>query len=120
MASLEPLLPGLVRDSKIETELHGQAFQHFFYESGQSVQERYILREERWVHERELGRGSYGTVYLERCAHGGSGTLRAVKELKKFVTLDQELGYLMELEAIVKFSNAKGASTVDLGRSHGG
>ena len=107
MASSEPLLPDLVRDSQIETELLGQAFRHFFYESGQSVRERYIRREEQWVRERELGRGAYGTVYLERRAHGGTGTLRAVKELRKFVTLGQELDYLMELEAIVKFSNAK-------------
>lgn len=106
---MPPLLPGhtpdLVRDSWIETEFERDFFRHFICEEGRSPRERSIRREERWVREGELGRGSYGTVYLERCSYGGPPKLRAVKELKKFVVRDQELDYMTELEAIAKFSN---------------
>jgi len=40
---------------------------------------------ERWRRVRQLGSGSYGTVWLERCSAGSQekvGTLRAVKEIR--------------------------------------
>ncbi|GAB1317118.1 Serine/threonine-protein kinase ATG1 (Fragment) [Madurella fahalii] len=98
-------IPDLVRDSWIETEFEHDFFRHFICEEGRSPRERFIRREERWVREKELGRGAYGIVYLERCAADGPPKLRAVKELKKFVVRGQELDYMMELEAIAKFSH---------------
>jgi len=103
----DPDLPDLVRDSKIETKSDNNGvFHHVFFETGQSARQRLVRREEQWVRERELGRGAFGTVFLERCTSTGGGTLRAVKELRKFVTVGQEVDYLMELEAIAKFSHA--------------
>ncbi|KAK5988212.1 Serine/threonine-protein kinase RAD53 [Cladobotryum mycophilum] len=97
----------LVRDSKIETEVHDACIQHTFYESGLSARKRLIRREERWARESCLGQGAYGRVYLERCVHGTEQKLRAVKEVKKFVVPGQDLEYLRELEAIIKFSNPR-------------
>lgn len=108
----ELLLSDLVRDSKIETEVLASCIQHIFFESGPSVRERHVRREERWVRQSFLGQGAYGTVYLEKCEHGREGKLRAVKEIKKFVVQGQELDYVRELEAIVKFSHPKVSTSV--------
>ena len=107
MPSKKPLLSDLVRDSKIETEALGSYIRHVFYEAGRSANERRVRREERWVRQRYLGQGTYGTVYLEKSENGGEEKLRAVKEVKKFVVLGQELDYGRELEAIMKFSHPK-------------
>ncbi len=64
--------------------------------------------EERWQRTRELGRGSFGVVWLEKCASGpSSGQLRAVKELRKTQTSARPKYYSKELEAIVKFSHKR-------------
>lgn len=98
----------IVRDSKLETKIFNSHTQHVFYISGPSARDRRIRKEERWVRDRFLGRGAYGTVYLERCEQGDSSNkLRAVKEIRKFVVEGEELEYTRELEAISKFSHPK-------------
>ena len=53
---------------------------------------------------KELGRGSFGTVWLERCIQGNSKEeVRAVKEIQKVGSGD----YFRELEAIALFSHTK-------------
>ena len=70
--------------------------------------------EERWQRAKELGRGSFGVVWLEKCASGpSSGQLRAVKELRKSQASAKSKYYSKELEAIVKFSHRR------VGLSHG-
>ncbi|KAH7126103.1 kinase-like domain-containing protein [Dactylonectria macrodidyma] len=101
------LLSDLVRDSKIETEFLGSCIQHVFHEAGGSADQRIVRREERWVRHEYLGQGAYGTVYSEKREHSGVEEVRAVKEVKKFVVLGQELDYARELEAIMKFSHPK-------------
>ncbi|RSL95304.1 hypothetical protein CEP52_012141 [Fusarium oligoseptatum] len=107
MSSKRPLVSDLVRDSKINTEFLESCIQHVFHEAGQSLKQRLIRREERWVRQRYLGQGAYGTVYLEKRQDGGVEELRAVKELKKSVGAGQELDYARELEAIMKFSHPR-------------
>ncbi|CAM1507760.1 Fc.00g046080.m01.CDS01 [Cosmosporella sp. VM-42] len=107
MPSKKPLFSDLVRDSKIETESLGSYIRHVFHEAGRSVGERLVRREERWVRQKYLGQGTYGTVYLEKSEDGAGDRLRAVKEVKKFVVLGQELDYARELEAIMKFSHPR-------------
>jgi hypothetical protein len=97
----------LVRDSKIETEWSGSCLRHIFYDTGPSAKQRRVRREERWVRQKFVGQGAYGRVYLEQCEHGSSQKLRAVKEIKKAVTLGEDLDYMRELEAVAKFSNQK-------------
>lgn len=101
------LISDLVRDSKIETEFLDSCFQHVFYDTGASAKQRRMRREERWVRRNFVGRGAYGSVYLEQCVIGTSQKLRAVKEIKKSVVPGQELDYLRELEAVAKFSHQK-------------
>lgn len=97
----------LVRDSKIETEFSDSCFRHVFYDTGESAKQRRVRREERWVRRNFVGRGAYGSVYLEQCVTGTSKKIRAVKEVKKSVVAGQELDYVRELEAVAKFSHQK-------------
>ncbi|KAI2618231.1 kinase-like domain-containing protein [Hypoxylon sp. NC1633] len=99
------LLSDIVRDSKLETEIFNTHTQHVLYITGHSARERHVRREERWVRDRFLGQGAYGTVYLERCDQGNK--LRAVKEIKKCVVAGKRLEYMRELEAVMKFSHPK-------------
>ncbi|KAI1766704.1 kinase-like domain-containing protein [Hypoxylon sp. FL1150] len=100
------LQPDIVRDSKLETKIFSSHTQHIYYRPGPSARDRRLRKEERWVRDRFLGQGAYGTVYLERCEHGDNNNkLRAVKEIRKFIIPGEELDYARELEAISKFSH---------------
>ncbi|ETS80188.1 hypothetical protein PFICI_07717 [Pestalotiopsis fici W106-1] len=106
MASLD-ILPDLVYDSKIETEFLDSCWRHIFYDTGSSAKQRRIPREERWIRREFVGRGTYGSVYLEQCDIGNSQKLRAVKEIKKSIRPGEKLDYIRELEAVAKFSHQK-------------
>lgn len=101
-----PRLSDLVRDSKIETEFLASHVQHVLYETGRSASHRRVRRVERWTKGRLLGQGTFGKVHLHICNDGDKERLRAVKEVKKFVVVGQELDYTRELEAIMKFSHS--------------
>lgn len=103
MAGLRSL-SDLVLDSKIETERLDSGLRHIFYDTGPSASQRRVRREENWVREKFVGRGSFGNVYLEKC---DSGKLRAVKEIQKFVKPGEKLDYMRELEAVAKFSHRR-------------
>lgn len=101
-------LSDLVRDSKIETRcLDSHVVEHVLYETGRSARRRRVPKTERWTKGRQLGQGTFGTVHLQTCRDGDRDRLRAIKEVKKFVVVGQELDYTRELEAIMKFSNDK-------------
>ncbi|UPK98418.1 hypothetical protein LCI18_009353 [Fusarium solani-melongenae] len=108
MADNEITLVDLVRDSKIETRsLDPHVVEHVLYETGRSARRRRVPKTERWIKGRQLGQGTFGTVHLQTCKDGSGNRFRAVKEVKKFVVVGQELDYTRELEAIMKFSNDK-------------
>ena len=101
-------VPDIVADAKIETEISHDGVKHIFHRSGSTAGERYVRREECWTRQQFLGKGAYGTVYLETCkTEGGCKKFRAVKEVRKSVHANEELDYMMELEAIYKFSHPK-------------
>ena len=96
----------LVLLSKLETQSlpDSKCTQHVKYVTGTSSRERRIRKEELWNKEKELGRGGFATVWLERCIRGDDeGELRAVKQVQKVETSD----YNRELEAIALFSHSK-------------
>ena len=67
-----------------------------------------VLRKKgiKWARERELGRGSFGVVWLEK---GGNGEQRALKVIgKKY--LPAEFDYRRELLAMAKLSKVKSPS----------
>jgi len=64
--------------------------------------------EERWERGRNLGTGSFGTVWLEKLiAENSEEKYRAVKEIRKGVQRSKAIDYSRELEAIAKFSHQK-------------
>jgi len=97
-----PPVSDIVRDSKLETEFCSGYTQHAYSRAGATLSQRRIRTEERWVRERLLGTGGYGTVWLEKLITGNEeGTNRAVKVIRKPVD------YSREIEAIAKFSHPK-------------
>ncbi|KAL6399823.1 CAMK protein kinase [Ilyonectria robusta] len=101
----------LVLDSKLDTEISNAYTQHVRYIPGHAASERRVRVVERWVRENPLGRGSYGTVYRERCEEDES-KLRAVKEIGKYTMEWEKLDYTRELEAIFKFSHPKASQII--------
>ena len=97
-------VPDIVRLSKLNAEfsLDPQFTKHVL-ESSRPGQRR-VRQEERWTRQKELGRGAYGAVYLERCVHGNAtGSVRAVKKIQR----RGDNKYNRELEAIALFSRSK-------------
>ena len=95
-----------VKVSKLDTQFDPdrEYTLHVHYASGSTPKQRRIRKEERWKKERNLGRGSFGTVRLERCIQGDrKDQVRAVKSVQKLEAGD----YYRELEAIALFSHSK-------------
>ncbi|KAJ5353722.1 hypothetical protein N7541_006286 [Penicillium brevicompactum] len=95
----------LVHDSRLSTRFLSDNTIHTYFEST-TVFNRRARRQKRvetWVRSKELGRGSFGIVWLEQCPK--EDRLRAVKEIAKKKI--QKNAYHRELEAIVKFSHAR-------------
>lgn len=101
-----PAVPDLVRDSKLQTRhIDGHTI-HRYLEASSS--RRRIPREEYWKRERDLGHGSFGRVWLEKCVKGNNeGQLRAVKMVRNLSNSSSAVDFNRELEAVAKFSNAR-------------
>jgi len=103
-----PPVSDLVRDSKLETKFCLGYTQHVYHVSGDSPRQRKMRIEERWERGRNLGTGSFGTVWLEKLVtENGEEKYRAVKEIRKGAQLPKAIDYSRELEAIAKFSHQK-------------
>lgn len=135
---VNPPLPDLVLDTKIETTFAGTeglslSTRHVRVGLGSSSRARQLRTEETWRRLRLLGGGAYGTVWLEeRVERGGDvdggvaavpRQLRAVKEIRKpwqqsgrrgaeDAAPSKEAAFLWrELEAIAKFSQERVSSS---------
>jgi hypothetical protein len=103
-----PPVSDLVRDSKLETKFCLEYTQHIYHVAGDNPRQRKMRIEERWKRGRNLGTGSFGTVWLEKLVtENGEEKYRAVKEIRKGVQLPKAIDYSRELEAIAKFSHQK-------------
>ena len=102
--------PELVRDWKLEcdcSDINNSTLQiRHVTNAAEGLWRQRV--EERWRRKHELGRGSFGVVWLEECVSGPSeGQLRAVKQLRKAPHSTTSKYYAKELEAIVKFSHER-------------
>ncbi|CAG8000680.1 unnamed protein product [Penicillium olsonii] len=97
-------IPDIVRDFKLRTQFQdGNAETiHTYHESDLAAGRRVVVRLEHWQRQREIGSGSYGQVWLEKCTKGGrTVNVRAVKQ----VPTNGHIDYHRELEAITRFSH---------------
>ncbi len=103
---MAPNLPDLVVDSEFEVECFKDYSIQIRLVSNPETGQRRIRERERWQRLKELGRGSFGVVWLEECTEGPStGDVRAVKEIRKGTATASN--YSRELEAIAKFSQKR-------------
>jgi hypothetical protein len=102
-------LPDLVIDSKLETVVQRDCVRHTFRRRGRAGQDWKVEVAETWTRKRRLGRGTYGTVWLEECQEPASNDgprVRAVKEIG-IASGSKVVDCSRELLAIAKFSAPK-------------
>ena len=89
---------------KLETKFYNNHVQHTIFHSGVSQGKRLVKTVKTWHRGRELGRGSSGTVFLERSE---KGELRAVKDIVKDKNSSIKIDYRRELEAMAVLGNVR-------------
>jgi hypothetical protein len=103
-----PRVPDLISDSELLTSIIDGVTKHVMDEIGVSSRRRRVQWEQHWARKKYLGRGAYGSVWLEECVTGVRDIqVRAVKQILKDRQQSQQIAYHRELEAIMKFSNPK-------------
>ena len=104
---MDEALIDLVRDWKLESIVQDTCTVHSRHVSDPAAGLWRRQVQERWQRKQELGRGSFGVVWLEQCVSGPSqGRLRAVKELRK-TSSGPRADDSKELAAILKFSHER-------------
>ena len=107
-----PRLPDLVLDSKLDTEIDKDYTIHTYYESKVDSLERAAPRIEYWKQGKYLGKGSFGSVWLQECTENRQGAgVRAVKKIVIGKPATEDKYCVRELEAIAKFSHQRVYST---------
>jgi hypothetical protein len=101
----------VIRDARLDATFADGKIQHPLYTSAPSggpTRERPLKGVQTWTRRKELGSGTFGTVWLEECSDGAqAGMLRAVKEVRKAPMRINGIDYGRELEAVLKFSHQK-------------
>ena len=95
----------LVQDTELNANVTSTYTEHFFDRRGRSGGPREV-----WARQSQLGRGSFGIVWLEKCKQlyrAGTPPLRAVKEIRIQQHGSRGPDYNRELEAFAKFSQPK-------------
>jgi hypothetical protein len=109
-----PIIPDLVRDSKLETAFRSNHTVHFHEEPDPGDKRRRIRRELQWSRKARLGHGSGGEVFLEQLVGAGEAAdtkesrkvQRAVKRIRRPQAGNKtHVDYGRELVAIAKFSH---------------
>ena len=116
VADRRPIMasPDLVIDyHKLDTKFLADHVQHTTFRSDASQGRRRVKVVKKWYRDRELGRGSFGTVFLERSE---KGEYRAVKEIAKDKNSTIKIDYKRELTAmaiLTKVRDIDAPRTVD-------
>lgn len=106
----------LIRDSKLGTyllQICTVETVHRFQEPDSTSGQRLVTRSELWRRQEKIGKGWFGSIWLEKCTKGGrlgataqDGVVRAVKQ----IDIDRRFGlvdYNRELGSIAKFSHSR-------------
>ncbi|KAJ5504905.1 kinase-like protein [Penicillium fimorum] len=100
----------LVADTKFRVEFHADFVHRFTFHSS-NIPDQYVRRMERldiWKNEKEVGSGSFGNVWLQRCLTSeDQSELQAVKMVRKRKLSSNGIDFFKELEAMAKFSQRK-------------
>jgi len=102
----------LVQDTELDADVTPTHTEHFFNRRGRSGGPREV-----WTRQSQLGRGGFGTVWLETCQQlyrAGTPSLRAVKEIRIQAGNSNGPDYDRELEAFAKFSQPKVSDNNDV------
>ena len=94
-----------VQDTRLNANVTATHTEHIFARHGRRGGPREI-----WLRQSRLGRGSFGTVWLEECEHPyrrDTPPLRAVKEIHLQPGSNSQVDYTRELDAFAKFSQPK-------------
>lgn len=100
-------IPDIVLDTKLEVQVHPEHTIYFRYVGNDMLGLRPVKRAEEWKRERVIGRGGFGSVWLECCVtgeHDRRGQMRAVKKIDQRQCDRVSQHSVRELEAIGKFS----------------
>ena len=89
----------VIGDHKLDTEFFTGYVQHTTFRSDASRGRRRVKVVKKWYRDRELGRGSFGTVFLEKSE---KEEYRAVKEIAKDKNSTVKIDYRRELMELVK------------------
>ncbi|KAL2829191.1 kinase-like domain-containing protein [Aspergillus cavernicola] len=102
-------IPELVSDSKLNVRFFSDYVSHEVFDPilAPRGRVRRRMKEEKWRRDKCIGRGCYGTVWLERCLGDSKTKVRAVKTVPRTSHSSDNIDYTRELEAMVKFSQKK-------------
>ena len=89
---------------KLDTEFVNGIVRHTTFHSDASRGVRRVTVVTDWYRDRELGRGSFGTVFLEK---SGRGEYRAVKDIAKNKNRRIVIDYRRELMAMAILSKVR-------------
>ena len=94
---------------KLDTKFFADHVQHTTFRSDASQGRRRVKVVKKWYRDRELGRGSFGTVFLERSEKERSekGEYRAVKEIAKDKNSRIMIDYKRELTAMAMLTKVR-------------
>lgn len=91
----------LIDRYRLRTTFRRDSTEHHRYISDRARGVRRLTEVKRWQRVKEIGRGGFGEVFLER---ERSGDFRAVKEIRKQRYGSTSIDYLRELLAMAYFS----------------
>ncbi|KAF4175439.1 hypothetical protein CNMCM8694_008179 [Aspergillus lentulus] len=100
----------LVNDSKLsvrfyEDHFYNEVFDFDSKKPGGPLRRR--KKEQKWIRERRLGRGTFGDVWLYKCDEEVGTKFQAVKVIPRLSHSTKAIDYTRELEAMFKFSHRK-------------
>ncbi|EAW17356.1 putative protein kinase [Aspergillus fischeri NRRL 181] len=100
----------LVNDSKLSVRFYEDHFYNEVFDldskkPGGPLRRR--KKEQKWIRERRLGRGTFGDVWLYKCDEDVGTKFQAVKVIPRLSHSTKAIDYTRELEAMFKFSHRK-------------